>query len=572
MRRQQFFLQPADRQNLPAKGNFASHCHVRTHRDLRQGRHQGRAHAYACARAIFGGSPLWHVDMHVALLVEVCRDTQAAGPAAHYSEGGGDGFDHHVAQRTGLDQLALARHHSRLDGQQFAAYLRPRQTGHLTDLILLLSQAIAELAHAQQCFKRRRTHGYRKLLGVGMLFDHLAADFGNLAFEPTHTGFASVVANNVANRLDLDLQLTLFQAVGLDLLGRKVLDGDVDLFVFGVARQTNHFHPVQQRWGNVHGVRGAQEHYVGQVVIDFKVVVVEVVVLFGVENFQQRRCRIATHVAAHLVDLVEQEQRVAHTDLGHLLNQSPWHRADVGTPMTTNFGFITYTAQGHAHELAVRGTSNRLGKRGLAHAGRPYQAEHRAANFFHALLHGEVFKDAFLDLFKAVVIGVEDFFGTGKVQTHFGLGLPWHLDEPVDVGPHHGSFGRHRRHLLELVQLGIGLGQGVFRKAGSIDALSQLFDFVMTFFVVAELFLNGLHLLIQVVLALTALHLLLDATADTFFDLQQVDFAVEQGQDVLDPGGQIDDFEDFLLLFDLQRHVRSHGVYQAAGLIDAVEG
>ncbi|MNG04656.1 hypothetical protein D3C84_878070 [compost metagenome] len=40
---------------------------------------------------------------------------------------------------------------------------------------------------------------------------------------------------------------------------------------------------------------------------------------------------------------------------------------------------------------------------------------------------------------------------------------------------------------------------------------------------------------------------------------------------MLDPGRQIDDFEDFLLLLDFQRHVRRHGVDQATRLIDAVE-
>ena len=41
----------------------------------------------------------------------------------------------------------------------------------------------------------------------------------------------------------------------------------------------------------------------------------------------------------------------------------------------------------------------------------------------------------------------------------------------------------------------------------------------MAFIDIAKLFLNGLHLLIQVVLALAALHLLLHATANTLLDL-----------------------------------------------------
>ncbi|MNG95368.1 hypothetical protein D3C79_544030 [compost metagenome] len=93
----------------------------------------------------------------------------------------------------------------------------------------------------------------------------------------------------------------------------------------------------------------------------------------------------------------------------------------------------------------------------------------------------------------------------------------------------------------------------------------------MAFVAIAELFLNGLHLLIQVVLALAALHLLLDPTANALFDLQQVDFGIQQRQYVLDTGRQVDDFENFLFLLDLQGHVCGHGIDQAPWLFDAVQ-
>ena len=300
--------------------------------------------------------------------------------------------------------------------------------------------------------------------------------------------------------------------------------------------------------------------------------IVEVVVLLGVQHLEQGRGWIAAHVAAHLVDFIEQEQRVAHANLGHLLNQSSRHRTDVGPPVPTNFRFVTHTTQGHAHELAVGGIGDRFRQGGLADPGRAHQAQYRAANLLHALLHGEVFEDPFLDLFQAVVVGIEDVLGARQVQAYLALGLPRHLHQPVDVGANHGGLGGHRRHLLELVQLGLGLGHGVLRQPGGIDALLQFFDFVVTFVTIAQLFLNGLHLLIQVVLALAALHLLLDATTDAFFHLQQIDLGIQQGQDMLDPCGQVDDLEDFLLLLDLQRHVRRHGIHQATGLIDTIEG
>ena len=86
---------------------------------------------------------------------------------------------------------------------------------------------------------------------------------------------------------------------------------DVDLLVLGVAREADHFHAVEQRRRDVQRVRRGDEHHVRQVEVDLDVVVAEGVVLLRVEHFEQRRRRIAAEVRAHLVDLVEQEQRVA---------------------------------------------------------------------------------------------------------------------------------------------------------------------------------------------------------------------------------------------------------------------
>ncbi len=239
--------------------------------------------------------------------------------------------------------------------------------------------------------------------------------------------------------------------------------------------------------------------------------------------------------------------------------------------MTTDFRFITHTAEGHAHEFAIGRVGNRLRQGSFADPRRTDQAQHRATDLLHAFLYGEILENPFLDLIQTIVVGIEDVFGALEIQANLALGLPRYLHQPVEVGTHHSGFGGHRRHLLELVQLGLGLGQGILGQAGVIDAFFQLFDFVMAFVAIAQLFLNGLHLLIQVVLALAALHLFLDATTDALFNLQQVDFGIQQRQHVFDTGRQLDDFENVLFLLDFQGHVRGHGVDQAAGLINAVE-
>ncbi|MNR02708.1 hypothetical protein D3C85_1185710 [compost metagenome] len=215
--RQQFFLQATDRQHLTTQGDFTGHGNIGAHRNPGQGRYQRRAHAYTRARAILGRRPFRHMDVGVALLMEVQRDPQALRTAAYHRQGCSDRFDHDIAQRTGLDQLPLARHHGRFDGQQFAAHLGPGQARDLAHLILLLGQAVTEFAHAEEVLEHVGGHFHREAFFQRMLFDRLAAHLGNLALKATYTGFASVVANDVADRFSVEFQLAFFQAVGLNL-------------------------------------------------------------------------------------------------------------------------------------------------------------------------------------------------------------------------------------------------------------------------------------------------------------------------------------------------------------------
>ena len=213
----------------------------------------------------------------------------------------------------------------------------------------------------------------------------------------------------------------------------------------------------------------------------------------------------------------------------------------------------------------------RLAERGLADARRADQAQDRALELLHALLHGEVLDDALLHLLQPVVIFVEHFLGDGDVGVHLAPLLPRALHQPVDVVAHHGRFGRHRRHQLELVELARGLVARFLRHAGLLDALLQLRDLVRRVLDLAQLLLDGLHLLVQVVLALALLHLLLDAAADALLDLQHVHLAFDQREHVLQALAHVLDLQNFLLLGELQRHVRGDGVGEPARLLDAGE-
>ncbi len=145
------------------------------------------------------------------------------------------------------------------------------------------------------------------------LLDGLAPDLGDLALEVAHAGFAGVEADRCPEwRRRRRTQLVGLQPVLLDLLRQQVAARDVALLILGIARDADDLHAVEQRRRNVQAVRRAHEHHLGQVEIHLQVVVVEGAVLLRIEHLEQRRGRIAAEIGGHLVDFVEQEQRIAH--------------------------------------------------------------------------------------------------------------------------------------------------------------------------------------------------------------------------------------------------------------------
>ena len=97
----------------------------------------------------------------------------------------------------------------------------------------------------------------------------------------------------------------------------------------------------------------------------------------------------------------------------------------------------------------------------------------------------------------------------------------------------------------------------------------KLFKIVVALTEAAHLFLDGFHLLVEIVLPLAPLHLFLDAAADAFFNFDQVNFAVQLAQQQVNALANLEGFKKLLLLGNLQLQMGCHGVCKALKLIDA---
>ncbi len=110
----------------------------------------------------------------------------------------------------------------------------------------------------------------------------------------------------------------------------------------------------------------------------------------------------------------------------------------------------------------------------------------------------------------------------------------------------------------------------VARFLGELGALDLVFEFLkfVLAVLVAEFFLDRLHLLVEIIFALGLLHLALDARADALLDLQDRDFAFHQRQHLLEARGNAGELKHRLLVGDLDREMRRDRVGELRMLVD----
>ena len=147
---------------------------------------------------------------------------------------------------------------------------------------------------------------------------------------------------------------------------------------------------------------------------------------------------------------------------------------------------------------------------------------------------------------------VQHLLRLDQVLFHTAFDAPWNRKQPIQIVAHHGGFRTHRAHGFELFELGFRLFAGFFAELGREDTLFQLGQLVLAFLAVAQFLLNGLHLLIQIVFALSLFHLGFHPRFDLFLDLQDRHFALHMAKDLLKPLGHVQSFQDVLFQRDIR--------------------
>ena len=286
-------------------------------------------------------------------------------------------------------------------------------------------------------------------------------------------------------------------------------------------------------------------------------------ILLGIEHLQQRRGRVALIVAAELVNLVEQQQRVFGACVRDRRHDAARHCADVGLSVAADLRLVVYAAEGYPRKLTVERACNGDRDGGLADTGRADKAEDLPRKLRCQLTHGQRLQNAFLDLFEAVMVGVQNFARLRNIQPLLRRLVPRKLQHSVQIIAQKRRLlraGRLLRHAPDLLQ---ELFLRLLLKMQLADLLAVAVCVVIVR-VLAKLLTDHAHLLAQIIVPLILVHVLLNTVGDLVFEPQDIQLLRHQRDSLLQSLDRMQLPEQLLLVLIGKRRVLTDEIRRIA--------
>ena len=278
-------------------------------------------------------------------------------------------------------------------------------------------------------------------------------------------------------------------------------------------------------------------------------------------------------VLCYLVNLVENKHGVARACLLNALDDTSGHGADIGTTVTANLGLVVYTTKRNTYILTLHGSGNRLTQRCFTNAWRAIEAQDRRFQIATEGQHSHILKDTLLNLLHTVVILIQNTLGTLQVQVVNGIFAPWQVYQCLQVSKLHVIL---RTLWIQVIQL-IALLTEILGHLVLPHLVAAFGKQIVLFgrLAVAHLGLDILNLLLQEVITLLLVDILTGFVTDISLQVLQVNLAVQH----LHGGKQAllyeTDFQQFLLLLVVERHVGAHKVehhHRVRDILDSKAG
>ncbi len=167
------------------------------------------------------------------------------------------------------------------------------------------------------------------------------------------------------------------------------------------------------------------------------------------------------------------------------------------------------------------------------------------------------------------MVGVEDLLRLQDVDLDARRLLPRQYREPLDVVAREAIIGGHRRHARQPAKFLQGFLLHLVRHAGGLNLLPQLLGITRGLVLLTQFFLDGLHLLAEVVLALRLLYAVLHFALDLVAQLLDFQLLRQMLIDFLQAHVDVRGFQHVLLVACRKRRQRrSDEVHHASGIFN----
>ena len=251
---------------------------------------------------------------------------------------------------------------------------------------------------------------------------------------------------------------------------------NVEFLVFRVARNFDHFHTVEKRSRNrLECICRRDKHNFRQIQRYFQIMVSELSVLLGVEHFQKSGKSISLIVCTHLVDFIQQKNRVFHSRRADSVGDSSRHRAHIRLSMSSDLRLVPHSSEGDSYVRLVHRFCERPGDGSLSCSRRSRQAEDRAFPFLCEHTHCQVFENPLLHLLQTVVLLVQNLLGLVEICAVFHSLLPRHLEQRLDISADHTALSRRIHGTLKPVDFLLQLFLHFLRSFHLFERLLKLF-------------------------------------------------------------------------------------------------
>ena len=339
------------------------------------------------------------------------------------------------------------------------------------------------------------------------------------------------------------------------------------LLFIGVGTELDDLHTVKQWTGyGIQGVGSGDEHDVGQVEGNLQIVIPVGMILLGIQNLQQGRAGVTTIVRTHLIDFIQQKDRVGGARLGNGRHDSAGHGTHIGLPMASDVRLVVDTTQGNANHLSIQTLGNGIGDGGLAHTGRAHQAENLGRHMGRQLPDGNGLQNSLLHLFQAEMVMLQNLGGCLDIQTLLGRLIPGQIKHSIQIAPEHGSLRRAKGLLSQLLQILQKLFFVFFFQVEALD-FGHVLVKVLVLLPFSQLIPDDPHLFPEIVVPL----ILVDGGAGLILNLglqlEHFNFSGQVSNGQFQPSGGIELQQELGLLFKIQAGILGNGICHKAVLV-----